>query len=767
VRVPAGTVDAVLLRPIMTTWLVRARALLAVAALLTVEPLHAQATTPPDSSATPPTAEARGPRVGVVLSGGSAKALAHIGVLRTLEDVGVPVDVVTGTSMGAMIGGLYAIGYSAAGLETIATTLDWPFYFQDAPLRELLGIDRRLLGTRTIISFPIAHGRIGLPSGVVGGQRVSALLARLTWPAQTERDFRRFPIPFVAVATDLATGDAVVLDSGSLAASLRASMSIPGLFTPVTLGGRLLTDGGLARNLPARDARELGADMLICSDVSDPPASPAELRSLVGVLLQTITFQKYASTAEERPLCDVYVRPALEDIPSLAFDRAPEWVARGAAAARAALPELREIATRAGARRTPRWPGWTSTPSAPVRVTGLVVRGVSGQTERFVRRVLRLRSGTRVTPDDLETAVERVYATGLFQRITYRLNAAEPVPSTSSGSAADPAVVVVVDAEVADLDQLGFGVRFDDHYKASLLFTTELRNRLGFGSTTQVELRLGEQLRLGATFLRAGLLESRYAVGGTVSFTRTPIDIFGERQRIAESTVEVTSLGTLVGAAFGTSSLVGVRLKGEHASAVSSISPVDTSISQTFYSVAAVVRRESFDRVMYPSRGTSLYAKAELARGEARFTHYVVDARSVVRVAETVSLIGRAMLGDARGGREVPLHYRFFLGGVYASPLFPETQISFAGVRPQELSGAAVQRVGAAVQWEVRRGYFTTVRLDAGYAAEELRFALDAYRVGGALSVGAATPFGPLELSASGRTFGDRPRLELSLGLVF
>jgi NTE family protein len=139
----------------------------------------------------------------------------------------------------------------------------------------------------------------------------------------------------------------------------------------------------------------------------------------------------------------------------------------------------------------------------------------------------------------------------------------------------------------------------------------------------------------------------------------------------------------------------------------------------------------------------------------------------MVPLSDAVSLIGRGTVGAAFGGSEIPLHYRFFLGGVYTSPLFAETQISLAGLRPQERSGAAVARVSGAAQWQVRRAVFTTFRIDAGQAAERLDDALDDLDVGGALSVGVATPFGPVELSASGRTLGERPRLELNVGFVF
>ena len=267
----------------------------------------------PLSAQTPrATTDAPRPRVGVVLSGGSAKGFAHIGVLRVLEEAGIRADVVTGTSMGSLVGGLYAIGYGPDALHQIATGQQWDLLFSDPAGPAFVGPTGRAIENQTVISFPLVGGRVRLPSGLVAGQQISRLLSRLTWPVHGIDDFRLLPIPFAAVATDIETGEAVTLDHGSLAMAMRASLSLPGVFRPVTIDGRLLVDGGIARNLPSEEAKALGADILICSDVSEPPVDAVNLRSLFDVLMQTITFQMEASTAEQRSLCDVLIRPDIE-----------------------------------------------------------------------------------------------------------------------------------------------------------------------------------------------------------------------------------------------------------------------------------------------------------------------------------------------------------------------------------------------------------------------------------------------------------------------
>src|SRR5438128_1618931 len=313
-------------------------------------------------------AYAQTPKIGIALSGGAARGLAHIGVLKVLEQAGIPVDVIAGTSMGSVVGGLYAVGYSAAQLDTIVRGQNWFRLLTDPVDRRDLPIDRKVAADRLLLTLPIYRGGIQLPKSVVPGQRIWELLTGLTWSAHGIHDFRRLPIPFAAVATDLETGQAVVLDQGFLPDAIRASMALPSVFAPVELGGVVLIDGGVVRNLPAHDARALGADVLICSDVTDPLEPRDSIVSLVDVLLQSVSFRVWDSERAERGACDVLIVPDVRAFTSFGFGRAAELMARGEAAARAALPE---IEAKVGRRRVQRRP---PAPPAPDSVLVTAVR---------------------------------------------------------------------------------------------------------------------------------------------------------------------------------------------------------------------------------------------------------------------------------------------------------------------------------------------------------------------------------------------------------
>src|ERR1700679_1573429 len=237
------------------------------------------AAAPPTAPAAPggltkaaaPPAPAR-PRICLVLSGGGARGMAHIGVLRVIEELKVPVDCIAGTSMGAVVGGLYASGMSAAQIETTMRSVNWQEAFHDAPPRRDLNFRRKQDDRNFLVRLPLGlkHYHMLLPKGFIQGQTLQETLRQLTLPFSNTTNFDELPTPFRAVATDLVTGDAVLLEKGDLSIAMRASISAPGVFAPVEYQGRLLVDGGIAENLPIDVARAMHADILIVSDVSFP-----------------------------------------------------------------------------------------------------------------------------------------------------------------------------------------------------------------------------------------------------------------------------------------------------------------------------------------------------------------------------------------------------------------------------------------------------------------------------------------------------------------
>ena len=230
-------------------------------------------------------ASGSGPRIGLALSGGGARGLAHVGVLKVLEELRVPIHCVTGTSMGAIVGGTFAAGRPPAEMEKIVLAADWDEIFRDRPPREEIAVRRKVDDYKTLFApeFGVKDGGLALPKGVIAGVSIESFFRSLATPAFGITDFTKLPIPFRAMGTDIETGESVVLDHGSLAQAMRASMSVPGALSPVEIDGRLLVDGGIANNLPIDEARKLCADVIIAVNISTPPMKRKDITSALSV----------------------------------------------------------------------------------------------------------------------------------------------------------------------------------------------------------------------------------------------------------------------------------------------------------------------------------------------------------------------------------------------------------------------------------------------------------------------------------------------------
>ena len=293
-------------------------------------------------------AEGERPRVGLVLSGGGARGAAHVGVLKVLDEMRVPVDAIAGTSMGAVVGGLYASGMTAAEIETLIRSLNWQDAFRDRPPREELGFRRKQDERNFLVRFALGVKETGfvLPPGLVQGQKLEQVLRNAALPVAEIQGFDRLPIPFRAIATDLETGQAVVMDSGDLVTAMRASMSAPGVFSPAQRDGRLLVDGGLVENLPIDTARAMGVDVLIVVDVSFPLYLRDELTSPLEVTNQAFAILIRGRTIEQRQKLlptDIVLDPPLGRFPSTDFSRVPQALRAGEEAARGSSTSLAKL----------------------------------------------------------------------------------------------------------------------------------------------------------------------------------------------------------------------------------------------------------------------------------------------------------------------------------------------------------------------------------------------------------------------------------------
>ncbi|UCF06581.1 MAG: patatin-like phospholipase family protein, partial [bacterium] len=365
------------------------------------------------------------PKIGLALSGGGARGAAHVGVLKVLEQHRIPVDYIAGTSMGSIVGGLYASGMSPAELEALISRIDWIYTFIDRIPRK----DRSFRRKRDDDLYLVKHkpgfvgGRLRFPPGILDGQKIDLLLKKYSLPVVAVRDFDDLGIPYRAVATDIVTGDTVVIDHGDLALAMRASMSIPAVFAPREIDGRLLVDGGVSSNLPIDVVRSMGADVVIAIDISTPLLRREQLHSMLDVTHQISNIltrrnsdlQIATLTAE-----DVFIRPDLGDISSASFDRTAEAIPVGVGAAEAAIGELLRLSVseeefrahlaKRGERRRP--------VTRPL-IDEVRIINRSRLTDGVITTRISAEAGKPLDIDRLERDLAQLYGLELFESVYY------------------------------------------------------------------------------------------------------------------------------------------------------------------------------------------------------------------------------------------------------------------------------------------------------------------------------------------------------------
>jgi len=377
------------------------------------------------SAADPAASSPHRPRIGLVLSGGGARGAAHVGVLKVLEQLHIPIDVVAGTSMGAVVGGLYASGLSPREIESIMTSLNWQDAFRDRPPREDLTFRRKLEDQNFLVKFPLGvrGSHIQLPKGLIQGQKLNQTLRRLTLPVARVTNFDELPTPFRAVATDLETGDAVIMSSGDLTSAMRASMSAPGVFSPVDRDGRLLVDGGIAENLPIDVAREMGVDILIVVDVGTPllkrdklSSAPVISNQMLAILIQHNSRTQLEKMAPD----DVLIQPALGDTSAFDFGIVKRVISTGEIAGHAAESRLAAlsvspqefdsyVAQRDQARQS------------PPRIDFVKIDEGSGRYSNRLDKLFKDVIGKSLDPDAVARHVTTVYGQGNLEALDYRV----------------------------------------------------------------------------------------------------------------------------------------------------------------------------------------------------------------------------------------------------------------------------------------------------------------------------------------------------------
>jgi len=627
------------------------------------------------------------PKIGLVLSGGGARGAAHVGVLKVLHELRIPIDLIAGNSMGALVGGNFAFGYSPEELQEVLETINWPLVLRDGSERSDLSFRRKLDDKNFLIDYELGLRGIYpvLPRGIAQGHRSLNILKFLTLGWNELDDFDDLPIPFRAVATDIANGEEVVLESGSLPLALAASMAIPGVFAPVRIGDRELMDGMVVNNVPIGVALDMGADVLIVVDVGTPILKADEITTMLAVTGQMIDLLIQKSIDEQFGLIEgedqhTIVRPDLGNFGSTDFTRLTEAVTRGEEAARAMASSLRrysvseeEYAAFLEHQRRER-------AALPV-VDRIVIDNNTPLSEGVIRSKLATQAGQPLNLEILKADLDRIFGLKDFERVTFEF------PELEDGTRE---LRIDADGKSWGPSYLKFGVNLEDNlngssnYNFGVNYTRRALNELG--GEWRNEFQFGDRIGSLTEFFQPLDERGRFFIAPQANYIHTDINVTAGEQLLAELRVLVGELALDVGAHvynWGELRLGYHRVRG-FVDVKSSVAPMqDFDFDDGFLLAQFVV--DSFDDVNFPTTGTSGRIAWSWASGsigaDVDYQKFSVGAAQAGTIKQTTGvLIGE--FGTVLQGT-LPPHQAHFLGGF----------LSLSGFEGDQLSGQHLGRV--------------------------------------------------------------------------
>jgi NTE family protein len=728
-----------------------------------------------------PAQEAARPKIGLALSGGGAKGLAHVGVLKVLEANGIRPDYITGTSMGALVGALYAIGYSVEQLEEMALSIEWQQYFSDRVPQNYRPIEDKLSPAQYQLSFPLYEGKPELPKGLLGGANFRLLLTRLCLPVHGTRRFADFPIPFRCVATDLETGKAVVFSRGDLIDALRATASIPTVFEPAELQGKMLVDGGVVRNFPVSDARDMGADFVIGIDVGAPLHDQEGLNSLINILDQTSSFRIVESSREQREAADFVIRPGIEEFSAMAFEEPELLLSLGEIAANSSinrlLSQLNDIGYASPAHLS-KQPQLVLPEKILVRKLTFV--GDKEATRLTLEQLVRLPEGKAIGLDQIEDQVRLLYAAEYFKQVDYRLFAQT-----------DSAYRLELRAIGAREGAVKIGINYEGNLKAGLLLNYSRRNLGIAGSLFSTDLKISENPILRLHYRWQTPQKPNLGLRAQFLFNTYPAFLYTGRQRSEIFSMNFTQTQVAVYSGLNRNWLLGLGLGLENRLERSSLVDFSSELTWQYLPyVSLELRANTLDQQVFPAEGfrldfNALYSLLGRIRtrdlaGNRQDQDQVEHSRAslayqhVIPFSDRINLQSLLHAGFSRSTDPYFLNL-FFIG----RPLpYLNQYVPFVGFRHMERPASAFAFGGLRLQGEVfeqaylslvyNQGYFWQTPYSRFAEAETLVQEADQGVMAGlGLELGYLSSGGPIQYSLEYNAFTQKWSMALSLGYVF
>lgn len=624
-------------------------------------------------------------KVGIVLSGGGAKGVAHIGVLKVLEEAGIPIDYISGTSMGAIVGGLYAVGYDAKSLDSMVRVQNWPFLLSDKVSRFNLPFSEKETNEKYLLSLPLTEGKgLSVPAGFVSGQNIYNLFSELTVGYHDSISFKDLPIPFACVSANMVNGKEVVMDCGILPLAMRASMAIPGAFAPVILDSMVLVDGGISNNFPVDVAKDMGAEITIGVDLSTGLKDEEGLNSIMGIVDQLTSFMGMSSYEKNREAVDLYLNPDLKGYNAASFnaEAIDTMILRGERIARANWDKIMKLKEQIGLE-----PDEDASPHLVNRfqrtdtltIGKIYIDGVKERDEKWIRRQIGLHEFSIITMEGLHKAISFLYGTGAFSNVSYALNG-------------DQIYDLTLHLKEKPASSLNLGFRFDSEEMASILLNTTLSHRALRGSRLSLTGRLNKNpyvlvdYSFGSTMLRK--------VGVSYMFKYNDINLYDRGDKVDNVTFSYHRGDLNLSDIYFRNFKFQLGLKYEYfdyKSALYNSEYMSEDLkSQGFVSYYASAHIDTYDKKYYPDKGVSFQAGYSLYtdnmvnyQGGTPFSAITVDFEPTIRLTRRVYMLP-ALYGRVLTGKNVATPYLNCMGGEVAGRYLNQ-QLPFYGIHNLEL----------------------------------------------------------------------------------
>lgn len=711
-------------------------------------------------------------KVGVVLGGGGAKGMAHIGVLKVLEEAGVPIDYIAGTSMGAIVGGLYAIGYNAAEIDSMVRRQDWAMLLSDRVSRNSQSFPEKENSERYIVSLPFGREKKDrVIGGVIKGQNLQNLFSNLTIGYHDSVDFHTFSIPFACVAVDVVHGEEFVFESGSLPVALRASMAIPAVFTPVRLDSMVLVDGGLNNNYPADVVRRMGADLVIGVDLGTSDLKVlGDLNTTGDVIGQIAALIGYDKYKENREQTDLLIRPNMVPYHSTSFSATAidTLIVRGEQEARAHWEGLIQLKQQIGLpdeainhrpKHSDLYPLHASDTFYIRRIT---FDGIDPRDETWLKKIGKLKDDKKMTFKELQDAMAVIVGTNAYSSVSYKL----------TGEQQQDLLFTVQEKSVSSLNA---GLRFDSEeivgvlLNATLDFRRQLRSKFSLTGRVGKKSYVGLDYTMGRSPLRHFNLSYR--------FTYNDVNMYNRGEKVVNTTYRhhFAELGYSDMNWLSFKFKLGLRY--EYFDYSSFLFTGDYQEYQVkpegFVSYFAEAHLESLDRRYFPNRGVSLQAKYSLYTddflkydGHTPFSAVDADFMGVIPLTSRLSLLpslyGRVLIG---GNPAYP--YLNAIGGEYREKYLSQ-QLPFAGINHVEFFNNSVVVARLNFRQQIAGRHYVSFIGNYGVHHHDFFTLMDGQHVwGGSLGYAYNSIAGPINATLGLSTRSDKVQFYLNLGYCF